>query len=250
MTNERLRSALAARALTVDAVAARAGVDPKTVQRWLAGRTPHTRHRWTIAALVREDEAYLWPTVVSRRRGADAGQTELVALYPHRSDVPPALWRTLLDEARSAIAILVYAATFLPEQQLDLVDVLRAKAAAGCAIRIALGDPTSAKLLERGSEEKFGIGIVSRAEVALKHYELLRDCPGVEVRLHATTLYNSMYRFDDVMLVNTHVWGLSAFGAPVLHLRRLVDGGLFDTYAQSFEAVWATGTPAYPAMTS
>ena len=52
--------------------------------------------------------------------------------------------------------------------------------------------------------------------------------------------------FDDVMLVNTHVWGLSAFGAPVLHLRRLIEGGVFDTYAQSFEAVWSTATPAYP----
>ena len=143
------------------------------------------------------------------------------------------------------IAILVYAATFLPEQQLDLVDVLRAKADAGCRVRIALGDPASPKLLERGNEEKFGIGIVSRAELALKHYEPLRGCPGVEIRIHATTLYNSIYRFDDVMLVNTHVWGLSAFGAPVVHLRRLVDGGLFDTYAQSFEAVWATAKPAY-----
>jgi hypothetical protein len=100
-------------------------------------------------------------------------------------------------------------------------------------------------LLERGTEEKFGIGIVSRAELALKHYEPLRGCPGIEVCIHATTLYNSIYRFDDVMLVNTHVWGLSAFGAPVVHLRRLVDGGLFNTYSLSFEAVWATAKPAY-----
>src|SRR5207245_6075211 len=109
----------------------------------------------------------------------------------------------------------------------DLVDVLRAKAADGCTIRVALGDPRSPKLLERGSEENFGIGIVSRAEVALKHYEPLRGCAGVEIRMHGTTLYNSIYRFDDVMLVNSYVWGLSAFSAPVLHLRRLVSGGVF-----------------------
>jgi hypothetical protein len=118
---------------------------------------------------------------------------------------------------------------------------LRTKAPTGCRVRIALGDPSSPKLLERGNEEKFGIGIVSRAELALKHYEPLRGYPGAEVHIHATTLY----RFDDVMLVNTHVWGLSAFGAPVVHLRRLVDSGLFDMYAQSFEAVWATAKPAY-----
>ena len=109
-----------------------------------------------------------------------------------------------------------------------------------------VGDPNSPKLLERGREENFGIGIVSRAAVALKHYEPLRYCSGVEVRVHGTTLYNSIYRFDDLMLVNMHVWGLSAFGAPVLHLRRLVDGGVFDTCAQSFDAIWSTATPAYP----
>jgi transcriptional regulator with XRE-family HTH domain len=246
MPNERLRSALAARALTVDAIATRTDVDPKTVQRWLAGRTPHARHRWAIAALVHEDEAYLWPSAPSNRRQTQASRAELVTLYPHRADVPSALWRSLLDAAHEQIGVLVYAAVFLPEQQVDLVEVLRAKASAGCQIRIALGDPNSPKLLERGHEENFGIGIVSRAEVALKHYESLRDCPGVEIRVHGTTLYNSIYRFDDVMLVNTHVWGLSAFGAPVLHLRRLVEGGVFDTYAQSFESVWSTATPAYP----
>jgi hypothetical protein len=246
MPNERLRSALTARALTVDAVATRLEVDLKTVQRWLAGRIPHARHRRAIAVLVQEDEAYLWPSTTSSRRQAEASRSELITLYPHRADVPPSLWRALFDEAREDLAVLVYAAVFLPEQQVDLVDRLRAKAASGCRIRIALGDPSSPKLLERGGEENFGIGIVSRAEVALKHYEPLRDCSGVEVRVHGTTLYNSIYRFDDVMLVNTHVWGLSAFGAPVLHLRRLGVGGMFDTHAQSFDAVWSTAAPAYP----
>jgi hypothetical protein len=246
MANERLRGALATRALTVDAVAVRTGVDPKTVQRWLAGRTPHARHRWAIAALVREDEAYLWPAAVSNRARPHAVVHELLTLYPHRADVPSTLWRTLFDQVRQDLAILVYAAVFLPEQQLDLLELLRARAAAGCTVRIALGDPSSPKLLERGAEEKFGAGIVSRAENALRHYEPLRNCPGVEIRVHGTTLYNSIYRFDDTMLVNTHVWGLSAFAAPVLHLRRLVVGGLFDTFAQSFDAVWATATPAYP----
>jgi hypothetical protein len=246
MVNERLRGALATRALTVDAVAARTGVDPKTVQRWLAGRTPHARHRWAIAALVREDEAYLWPAAVSNRDQPDAVVHELLTLYPHRADVPSTLWRTLFDQVRQDLAILVYAAVFLPEQQLDLLELLRARAAAGCTVRIALGDPSSPKLLERGAEEKFGDGIVSRAANALRHYEPLRNCPGVEIRVHGTTLYNSIYRFDDTMLVNTHIWGLSAFAAPVLHLRRLVVGGLFDTFAQSFDAVWATATPAYP----
>jgi hypothetical protein len=64
--------------------------------------------------------------------------------------------------------------------------------------------------------------------------------PGVEIRTHGTTLYNSLYRADEQMLVNAHVWGMNAYGAPVWHLRRVSDGGMFDTYSRSFEAAWAT----------
>ena len=244
MANDRLHAALVAKGLLAEHVATRVGVDPKTVQRWLAGRVPHRRHRWAIAALVGEHEAYLWPAI-ARPRTAPPAAAELQALYPHRSDVPVSLWRELLEHAQAEIAILVYAAPFLPEQHLDLIDLLRAKAAAGGRVRIALADPDSYKLFERAAEEQFGIGIHDRVHLALKHYAPLRECPGVEVHVHGTTLYNSLYRFDDRMLVNTHIWGLSAFSAPVLHLRRLGPGGVFDTYARSFEAVWATSRPAY-----
>jgi hypothetical protein len=56
----------------------------------------------------------------------------------------------------------------------------------------------------------------------------------------------SIYRFDDELLANAHVWGVNAYMAPVLHLRRLAEGSLFDTYAGSFEAVWATSRPVSP----
>ena len=34
----------------------------------------------------------------------------------------------------------------------------------------------------------------------------------MSIHLHDTTLYNSIYRFDDELLVNTHVWGWNAYG--------------------------------------
>jgi hypothetical protein len=189
----------------------------------------------------------LWPDAAAPLETAEARRAELVTVYPHRADVPESLWRDLLTGATREIGILVYAALFLPEHQVDLIELLQSKAGAGCSVRVLLGDPKHPKLLERGAEERFGTGISSRAELALLHYSPLRDVAGIDVHTHATTLYNSLYRFDDVMLVNTHIWGLSAFAAPVLHLRRLGAGGLFDNYAQSFEAVWATSVPAYPA---
>ncbi|MFG6300772.1 XRE family transcriptional regulator, partial [Streptomyces rochei] len=39
------------------------------------------------------------------------------------------------------------------------------------------------------------------------------------------------------------VWGVNAYAAPVWHLRRHEAGGMFDTYAESFDAVWTTATP-------
>jgi hypothetical protein len=75
------------------------------------------------------------------------------------------------------------------------------------------------------------------------HYRPLADTPGVEVRTHAITLYNSFLRADDQQLVNAHVRGVNAYAAPVWHLRRHETGGMFDTYAASVDAVWATATP-------
>jgi 8-oxo-dGTP pyrophosphatase MutT (NUDIX family) len=43
---------------------------------------------------------------------------------------------------------------------------------------------------------------------------------GVEIRLHATTLYASLFRYDET-LVNPHAFGEAASANPTLHLRRL-----------------------------
>jgi hypothetical protein len=43
-------------------------------------------------------------------------------------------------------------------------------------------------------------------------------------------LYNSIYRADDEMLVNPHVYGTAAAQAPVVHLQRHGDSDLFNTY--------------------
>ena len=67
--------------------------------------------------------------------------------------------------------------------------------------------------------------------------------PSVDARLHDATLYNSLYRFDDDLLVNTHAYGTPAGQSPVLHLRRLSGGRLFDHYMASFERVWQAARP-------
>lgn len=184
----------------------------------------------------------LWPAL-RQARSARAVSPELVALYDQRADVPVSMYADLFAQAEERIDVLVYAAVFLHEAYPRLNDLLRERAAEGCAVRIAIGDADSENVKQRGKEERFGHGIESRCRLALMHYRPLLEVSGVELRTHGTTLYNSLYRSDDQMLVNAHVWGVNAYGAPVWHLRRNSDGGIFDSYTESFDAVWGQATP-------
>ncbi|MEV6170249.1 helix-turn-helix transcriptional regulator [Streptomyces sp. NPDC051954] len=230
-------------------------VDPKSVERWVnLGRTPRRATALQAAKALGEDVHALWPAL-HQARPARAISPELVALYEQRADIPVSTFTDLLAQARERIDILVYAAVFLHEAYPRLNELLTERAAEGCTVRIAIGDADSDNVQARGQEERFGHGIESRCRLALMHYRPLAGTPGIEVRAHDTTLYNSLYRAhdttlynslyraDDQQLVNAHVWGVNAYAAPVWHLRRHETGGMFDTYAESFDAVWATATP-------
>ncbi|MCX9191328.1 XRE family transcriptional regulator [Carbonactinospora thermoautotrophica] len=243
MANERLRSAITAADLTVTDVAAQVGVDPKTVERWITkGRLPHRSHRWKTAKLLRTDEAYLWPETADDARTKSASQAEFISIYPNRGAVPHDLWRTLLDRTQKSIDILVYAGLFLPDGWPELTQILSEKARQGTRVRLAFGDPDSQAVRLRGEEEGIGDALGARIRLSLTY---LKDAfiPGLEVRQHGTTLYNSIFRFDEDMLVNTHAFGSPAAQSPVLHFRRVPGGRLFDHYIKSFDRVWANATP-------
>jgi transcriptional regulator with XRE-family HTH domain len=247
MSNDRLRDAMLRNGLTPTAIAERVGVDPKTAERWITqGRAPYPRYRFEIAALVKEDEAYLWPDVMSEARADRIAQSELVQLYPRRAAISMDLWQRLIEHATSRIEILVYVGLFLPEQYPQLMKDLAEKAAGGAKVRIMLGDPDSPEVARRGAEEGIGDAIASKVRNVLTFYAKLRNVPGVAIHLHGTPLYNSIYRFDDEMVVNSHVLGFPAAHAPALHLRRLSGGDLFGIYADSFDRIWSTSTPAFP----
>ncbi len=85
--NDRLRVAMTANGMEVDAFARSMGVDPKTVQRWLKGRTPHPRHRWKACDLLGQSEQELWPEVSLGASGT-CHTSEIVAAYAQRADSP------------------------------------------------------------------------------------------------------------------------------------------------------------------
>lgn len=110
-------------------------------------------------------------------------------------------------------------------------------------IRIALGDPDTPEVALRGVEEQLFDGLVGRVRMAIAYYRPLLGVLNIDLRLHRTTLYNSIFMYDDEMLINQHAFGVYGYLAPVLHLRRREGGDLFDMYADSFERVWESAYP-------
>jgi hypothetical protein len=241
MVNEPLRQALLRARLREDDIAARLGVDPKTVRRWLNGRVPYPHNRAAIAELVGADEGDLWPEVggplAARKRPEELG-----TVYPHRWAVPRKVWVRLFGSAEQEIAILAYSALFLAEDA-GILRIFADKGRAGIAVRIALGDPDGSNVAERGEEEGIGDAMAAKIRNALTLYRPLGAVENVEIRLHRTVLYNSIYRSDGQLMVNQHTYGIPAAQAPVFSLFDSGGDEMAALYLDSLERVWASSAP-------
>src|SRR4051812_42109457 len=113
-----LTRALASAGLDALDVATRLGVDPKTVDRWFAGRMPYPRYRNELSRLTGWPVADLWPG--TRPREAQPAATEAKATYANRSLVPADTWRSLFRNAERAIDVVAYSALFLLEDPVVL----------------------------------------------------------------------------------------------------------------------------------
>ncbi|WP_026404863.1 helix-turn-helix domain-containing protein [Actinomadura rifamycini] len=243
MPNERLRAALLQRGLTIDALAEQIGVDPKTVERWITkNRTPYRRTRYAVASHLGVDETYLWPDALTKEQVTSASGTEIVTIYPHRWAVPRDAWGRLFTGARNEIGILVYSGLFLAEDA-GAQRILADKARKGVRVRILLGDPDSSQVAERGADEGIGDSMAAKIRNVLVLYKPLQSVENVEIRLHSTVLYNSIYYADDQFFVNTHVYGVPASNAPFWHLKQIPGGELVTTYRTSFERIWEGAKP-------
>ncbi|WP_245645439.1 helix-turn-helix domain-containing protein [Pseudonocardia acaciae] len=244
VANDRLRAAIHASGLTIEDVSSRVGVDPKTVERWIGDetRTPHRTNRIQLVQLLSVDEVHLWPSLAGDVRTRPTSESELVHLYPTRSAVPFDIWTELIHSAHRVVDVLVFSGQFLVEQH-NLLPVIRAKAAAGVRFRFAVGDHTSAAVIQRAQEEGTTGGLEGRVQMMRRYLQEVVTLPNVQVRTHGTILYNSIYRFDDQALINGHAYGALAGQNPVLHLRRLDGGLMWEHYLESFERVWQLAVP-------
>ncbi|NDL60183.1 XRE family transcriptional regulator [Phytoactinopolyspora mesophila] len=244
MANDRLRASMTSAGMTIATLSEYVGVDPKTVERWIAKeRIPHRTHRMSVAAALGQDDGYLWPSILEQGRTPAISRAELVTIHQNRRTVPLDTWLSLTRNARESIDILAYAASFLHDALPDFVDILAEKAAAGVGIRLLLGDPESDGVRLRGREEGIDDMLAARCRLTWRYFASIITTDGVIARKHGSTLYNSIFRFDDAMLTNTHIYGAPASHSPTLHIQRLPEGRLFKNYMLGFERVWSTGEP-------
>lgn len=239
--NERLRDAMLAARVDIEAITRATNVDPKTVQRWIKGRVPHMRHRWRIADLLEVSEQELWP---SEHDAIIPDTSEVVATYGRRSDAPASAWWQLFIQADKQIDMLANAMLFIPEQNTHLVDMLKEKADSGCKIRIALADPTCEAVRLRDEEEGLGNTLPGRILTTLYHFRSIRNYTNIEIKYHSTILYNSLFRGDNELFVTPHLYGLHGSHAPLFHLRRIQGmEGIFANFVRHFDVVWTTTIP-------
>ncbi|WP_344493584.1 helix-turn-helix transcriptional regulator [Nonomuraea monospora] len=244
--NERLRTAMLRHGVALEDLAETCGVEPKTVERWInTGRVPHRRHRWAAAKLLTADETYLWPDVLesSQARRGGANRSELVEVFPDRASVPREVWLRLLSDVQQKVDVLVFSGTFFAQTQPKIARLLAETAARGVAIRLCFGDPNAQSVETRDREEGLGGTLAAKIRSSLTYYRSLPELDGCEMRLHSTTLYASLFRYDDDLLVNPHAYGEPASANPTFHFRRLDGGTMAEHYLSSFERVWAGAVP-------
>lgn len=228
--------------------------------RWLSGELaglPHVDHcrvlesmfpGWTVAQLFEPHDGTIGfvpepPTAQPAQATAPTSDPidptgAVVRFYHHRADTPKILWMDLLTGANVNIDLFANASLFLPEENPEAIEILKKKASSGTKVRIMLADADHPAMELRGREERLFEGIPGRIKMAWAYYRPLIGLDGIEFRMHGTSLYNSIFRYDNQMLVNQHIYGAYGYIAPILHVRRVADADLFETYMKSFERIW------------
>jgi len=221
MPNEHLKTALADAGLTIEEFAEVISVDPKTVQRWVAGRTPYARHRATISRALDLPEHELWPDTVSAPEGSSPGTDasphawgEIIGAWGHSGDYGAPDPVSLLTDTVEDVDLLDLTGTLLRAP--GMLAALRNLAANGSTIRVI----TVAQALWP-SAEPGGDQIQLRAPP--------ENAPDLVV-----------LRADDTMLLALQLHDQQA--PPLFALGR-EEAGVFDRLAEHFHTLWESATP-------
>ena len=242
--NVLLRSRMQSQGLSKSALSRATGLDERTIQRSLDGETmPQAQNALAIADALNCRSSDLWPDAYVERGAATEG-TVPALVYASRARIPVSVWRDLFAEATVAIDICVYGGTFLFDVIAGFDRLIIDAVGRGVSIRFVAGDPGSNAVHQRGVEESIGTSLSGRCALTLDRLAAAAAMDGVEIRVHGTPLYASIFRMDDTIIANHHIYGSPASDNPAILLRREDDAELWGKYEASFEKVWARARPA------
>jgi DNA-binding transcriptional regulator YdaS (Cro superfamily) len=146
MANENLKIALARAGLTAEQFAEIISVDPKTVQRWISGRTPYARHRATIARALDLTEHALLPDDVpppaapDRAAGDRQSGSEVTGTWAYDTDPGAPDPIRFVSDAGDRIDVLDSYGELLHTP--GLTAALLKRGADGCQIRGLMDEPS------------------------------------------------------------------------------------------------------------
>lgn len=243
VSNERLRQAIYQAGLDPATLADHVGVDEKTVYRWLAGRTPRPRHRAKIARALGREQPELWPEIATAPVYDDHdARSEIHGAWATPDDDQVPDLRELIEEAHDQIDLCDYSLLETLADP-DTTGSLAAKAAAGCQVRILIAASDSIWVTARAEQLGQSADYIGQSELhrqidtARGHLEPLLRTPGIQARQFYTHPGYRILRADTEMLITAHLQAAPTNQAPVLHLRRRQDGGLFDQFAAHLNTI-------------
>lgn len=219
------------------------------MQRWLTGRTPHPRHRTRVAQALAVDEIDVWPDATPTQV-TDNPLKEIAGAWPHANDPDAPDWRELLDAAGDTIELLDFTLHGILTEP-GVTGQLVTKAAHGAEVRILIANPNSAYLdihdqelgHEPAPEDADQRPVVERElDESIKALQPVLARRGIEVRQFVAERFNTILRFDQDLLVTFDLYGFPTSQAPLLHLRRRQDTGLFDQFTAHFQRIWESGS--------
>jgi lambda repressor-like predicted transcriptional regulator len=248
VANEHLRQAIDDAGLEPAELAAQIEVDTKTVERWIAGRTPYPRYRSRVAHALNREPHQLWPELAAASDAAvdidDEGLHRPAAAVIDPGDSGAPNWETIFAKGIARIDLLDLTLAHIINSK-GTVEILAAKAADGCHIRILISNPESAHLTVTEAERTPGQDLIHRPALAdeaqriLDLLEPLRSVRRIEVRTFVAPGYNSILRADDQLLAAVHLWGTGPAQAPLLHLRAGEHHDLFAQFTAHYDAIWS-----------
>ncbi|WP_409237331.1 XRE family transcriptional regulator [Streptomyces sp. PA5.6] len=189
----------------------------------------------------------LWPKSVKERLKT-GGDLEIVQTYPYRSAAPSTLWGSLIEETRDDLFLSGYTNYFFWTLVPAFSQVLRRKVKDGVRVRFLLGDPDGEVTRQREAIEDVALTVSTRIHMTLEELKRLGNLDGLEVHFSAPEdavnhVSLSVFRFDEQELVTPHLARLVGHDSPLMHLRQVEEGGMFDRFSEHAEELWSRSRP-------